>query len=314
MRGIDISSYQEGISFTAIKKDFDYAILRGGYTGWGSNRSKNKDSSFETFYKQAKEAGVPVGCYYYSCANDAAFGAAEARYLYENCLKGKKFEFPIYIDVEESRWQLGNNKGVTDAIIAFCETLENLGYFCGVYSSTYWFYNHIDTGRLSAYTKWVADWRGTKPNFAFTGFGMWQYTDAGKCDSRKVDCNMSYVDFPFIIKDGGFNGYAKTQEKPVEKPVEKPKKTIDEIAQEVLAGKWGNGAVRKSKLTSAGYDYDAVQNRVNEMFANQYYIVKSGDTLTSIAKKYKTTVEQLVKMNNIKNPNLIYAGQKLKVK
>lgn len=46
----------------------------------------------------------------------------------------------------------------------------------------------------------------------------------------------------------------------------------------------------------------------------QYYVVKKGDNLTKIAKKYKTTVKQLVAWNNIKNPNLIYVGQKLRVK
>lgn len=47
---------------------------------------------------------------------------------------------------------------------------------------------------------------------------------------------------------------------------------------------------------------------------NKFYIVKKGDTLTAIAKKYKTTVKQLVAWNNIKNPNLIRIGQKLRVK
>lgn len=46
----------------------------------------------------------------------------------------------------------------------------------------------------------------------------------------------------------------------------------------------------------------------------EYYIVKKGDNLTKIAKKYKTSVNQLVKWNNIKNPNLIKVGQKLRVK
>ena len=43
------------------------------------------------------------------------------------------------------------------------------------------------------------------------------------------------------------------------------KKTIDELAREVIQGKWGNGAERKQKLTAAGYDYDKVQARVNEL-------------------------------------------------
>lgn len=43
------------------------------------------------------------------------------------------------------------------------------------------------------------------------------------------------------------------------------KKSVDAIAKEVIAGKWGTGNDRKKKLTAAGYDYSAVQKRVNEM-------------------------------------------------
>lgn len=43
------------------------------------------------------------------------------------------------------------------------------------------------------------------------------------------------------------------------------KKTVDELAREVIKGKWGNGSERKRRLTLAGYDYSAVQKRVNEL-------------------------------------------------
>ena len=43
------------------------------------------------------------------------------------------------------------------------------------------------------------------------------------------------------------------------------KKSTTTIAKEVIAGKWGNGDERKKKLTSAGYDYNAVQKKVNEL-------------------------------------------------
>lgn len=46
---------------------------------------------------------------------------------------------------------------------------------------------------------------------------------------------------------------------------QKPSKSVDEIAREVIAGKWGNGDTRKNKLTAAGYNYSAVQKRVNEL-------------------------------------------------
>lgn len=45
------------------------------------------------------------------------------------------------------------------------------------------------------------------------------------------------------------------------------KKSVDTLAKEVIAGKWGNGEERKQKLTAAGYDYNVVQKRVNEMLS-----------------------------------------------
>ena len=89
-----------------------------------------------------------------------------------------------------------------------------------------------------------------------------------------------------------------------------------ELAQMVIKGQFGNGAVRKAKL---GNRYNAVQNEVNKLLGASksqgvYYIVKSGDTLSGIATKYKTTVSSLVSLNGIKNPNLIYVNQKLRIK
>ena len=46
----------------------------------------------------------------------------------------------------------------------------------------------------------------------------------------------------------------------------------------------------------------------------QIYTVKAGDTLTAIARRFSTTVSELVRLNHIKNPDLIYVGQKLKIR
>jgi hypothetical protein len=45
------------------------------------------------------------------------------------------------------------------------------------------------------------------------------------------------------------------------------KKSVDAIAKEVIQGKWGNGADRKNRLTKAGYNYNTVQKRVNEILS-----------------------------------------------
>ena len=156
-KGIDISSWQRGISLSAVgKAGYDFVIIRAGYTGYGEGRSKNKDGCFEIFYKEAKKHGLGIGAYWYSCADSRATGKAEAEWMYQNCLKGKKFDYPIYIDVEESRWQANKKKTVTDAIIGFCDYLNSKGYKTGVYASLSWFRNHIDTGRLTGVSKWVA--------------------------------------------------------------------------------------------------------------------------------------------------------------
>ena len=68
------------------------------------------------------------------------------------------------------------------------------------------------------------------------------------------------------IKAAGFDAFITTQAgQPVAGKKETPKKSVTEIAKEVIAGKWGNGNDRKKKITAAGYDYSAVQNKVNEL-------------------------------------------------
>jgi LysM repeat protein len=130
--------------------------------------------------------------------------------------------------------------------------------------------------------------------------------------------DISYQNYPSIIKAGGFNGYTKQGSVQETTPVQ-PHKTIDELAREVLAGKWGNGEERKSRITTAGYDYAAVQAKVNELLgasAATYYTVRSGDTLSAIARKYGTSVAAIQKLNSalIRNVNQIQVGWKIRVK
>lgn len=67
------------------------------------------------------------------------------------------------------------------------------------------------------------------------------------------------------LKAAGFDTYITTKSGTTVAADAPAKKSVDELAREVIAGKWGNGATRKQKLTAAGYDYSAVQKRVNEL-------------------------------------------------
>jgi LysM repeat protein len=112
--------------------------------------------------------------------------------------------------------------------------------------------------------------------------------------------------------------YVLRYNEPATKKTTSAKKTVTQLAQEVLDGKWGNGPTRQKKLKAAGYNYEAVQAEVNRILQsknkNVTYTVKKGDTLSNIANKYHTTVTKIAKDNNIKNPNIISVGQKLKIK
>ena len=66
---------------------------------------------------------------------------------------------------------------------------------------------------------------------------------------------------PYVTNTAAWNSFkaALVDSKAVEK------KTVEQLAKEVIAGKWGNGAERKKRLTAAGYDYKTVQNKVNQL-------------------------------------------------
>lgn len=68
------------------------------------------------------------------------------------------------------------------------------------------------------------------------------------------------------FKKGSYNYNGFTFQGFIYNPdIKETSKTIDEIAKEVIKGTWGNGSARKTALTEAGYDYTAVQKKVNEM-------------------------------------------------
>ena len=317
MKGLDISSYQSGINFDAIKSaGIEFLILRAGFTGWGTGVNYNKDKSFEHFYNQSKSHNIPVGAYWYSCANTKEKGIAEAKYMYENCLKGKQFEFPIYIDVEDTHHQVNNKRGVTDAIIGFCETLENLGYYVGIYASDIsGFQDKMYLNELNAYDKWVARY-GSEPKY-MKQYGVWQSTSSGRINgyNGNLDCDVAYKDYSSIIKNIGLNGFSKSSTNNTQNINPLDNYSDEELATKVINGEFGNGNERKQKL---GNRYQNVQNIVNNRLSNKsneiIYTVKSDDTLSSIAKKYNTTYQKIANDNNISNPNLIYPNQKLIIK
>ena len=309
--GIDVSKWQGNFNFKKAKAEgVQFAIIRGAY-------ACSKDIKFESYYKTCKSLSIPVGVYHYSMAKSVSEARTEANFLINNVLKGKQFEYPIYMDVEDKvQRDLGKNL-LTEIVIAFCDTLEKAGYYVGIDSSGSFFGTYMHESKLTKYDKWVAHW---SKQCSYKGaYGMWQFGgETNEIRSNRVagvvcDQNYALKDYPKIIKEKGLNGYSKNT---AIEGNSKPSKDVTEIAYEVIDGKWGNGSERKNKLSKAGYDYDVVQKKVNELLNAKkevVYTVQKGDTLMYIANKFGTSVDALVKKNGIKNKNLIYVGQKIKI-
>lgn len=311
--GIDISTWQKGYNYDGANAEgVKFAILRAGF-------KNTKDNQFENHYNNAKRLNWGVGAYWYSYAKSIDEARAEANSFIE-AVKGKELDYPLYLDLEDGSLANLEKDTLNSIVRAFGEVIEGAGYYFGVYTNVNWYKNIISGAELNQkYDWWIAQWSSNKPEGI--NYGMWQfggntnYVRSNTVGGIVTDQDYCYKDYPTIIKNAGLNGYtANTPEEP-EVPVT-PIKSVDDIANEVINGIWGNGDERKDKLTSAGYDYSTVQARVNELLSSNNevtYTVKSGDTLSGIAKKYNTTYKKIANDNNIANPNKIYVGQVLKI-
>lgn len=264
-KGIDVSGYQGNINFKTVKESgVEFVIVKAGY-------STSTVPTWETNFANAKNNGLKVGAYWYSYAKTIEDGVKEAK-AFIKALKGKQLDFPVYLDLEE-RSQFNMGKAFCTRLVEnFCGELEKAGYYAGVYCSTYWYTNFVEERVREKYPAWIADYRG---ECYYKGtYGIWQY-GVGIVPGVEYTCDLDegYVDYSVYIKEHGLNGYPKEIVPP------DVKKTIDELANEVINGQWGNGQERYDRLTAAGYDYDAVQKRVNEI------LYPPRKTLDEIAKE-----------------------------
>lgn len=261
---IDVSSWQSKIDWEKVKADGVVgAIIR--YAD-----GTTIDSRFEENMVNAKKAGLHIGSYIFSRAKTKAEAEKEAERLFNAC-KPYGLDMPMYIDLEVA----ANSKYANTVAQAFLNKMAKLGGKGGVYANLNWWNNYlVDTAKnYSASPFWIAQYYDKVTHKNPKLFGMWQYSSSGKVNgiSGKVDMDWCYVAYWDTDKPTEPTTEPPTTPPTTPEPTEPsdPTKTIDELAIEVLQGKWGSGDARKENLTKAGYDYDAVQNRVNEIITNR---------------------------------------------
>ncbi len=148
--GIDISEFQEGIDIQEHNPEF--VIIRyadGSY----------KDRCCAAFINQCRAAGIPYGLYYLirSKTEDEARAEASDILKYISGLEYKP-SVGIWADVEDR----ANYTGMVNATKTFCQTIQNAGYYAGIYCN--WSYYRVLYPDCYAFDCWIADWNGPDPN------------------------------------------------------------------------------------------------------------------------------------------------------
>ena len=263
--GVDVSKHNGNVDWQAVKNAGygSFAIIRAGYGGDYTNQD---DPQFERNVNECEKLGIPYGVYLYSYALNTNDAKGEVNHILRLLKKvGKNFKYGVWFDMEDAdgykkKHGMPSNSTLVDICYTFCETVENAGYYVGIYASLSWLNNQLNNSKLDRFDKWVAQWNNTGCTYKKT-YSIWQNTNNVSIGGKRFDGNKLIRDFATSSQSGGTT----------------PKKSNEELANEVIAGKWGNGQDRKNRLTNAGYDYQAVQNIVNQ---------KLGATGTSYYKKY----------------------------
>lgn len=342
LNGIDIASYQAGLDFSKVPCDF--AIIKAtqgtGYTNPDCVRA----------VEQAMSLGKGVGVYHYISGGNAV---AEANFFINSILNwiGKVM---ICLDWEldqNSAWgdesyleqvinQVIARTGVPPMIYAPASRYNQVAEVAKRHNCGLWIAQYADMNPTG--------YQNTPWNEGAYTCAIRQYSGFGRLNGWNGDLDLDKF---YGSLDDFRKYYGSSSSAPSKPSTSGPSGTTLQLATWTMEGLYGNGADRKKNL---GSRYDEVQNfinhiasadvstLVNEVYAGmygdgltrqtvlgsrydevqgainansaQYYTVQSGDNLGKIAIQFGTTVDQLVAWNNIANPDLIYAGQTIRVK
>lgn len=256
--GIDVSEMNGNINWESVKnqKKALFAIIRCGY---GSDFSYQDDSNFLINVKGCEENKIPYGVYLYSYATNETMIKSEVNHikrLVKSC--GNWFRLGIWLDIEESvQFNLGST--MNDLLNTYITEMGTIKHNrrVGLYTNPS-FLNNCFYNINKNIPLWVACWGSDKPlGEKYNNMFMWQKGYANNINGINGDVDINYC-YKSIYHDYKYGNSTKRIEK-----------TLNDIAYEVINGKWGTGEERKNKLTSSGYDYVKVQEIVNNILACQ---------------------------------------------
>ena len=325
IKGIDISNYQAGLNFSAAKNmGFEICIIKA------SESTKFTNSKLDEQVTAALNSGMKVGFYHFFKNN----GVAEANYFLSKISPYiSKMTIKPVIDIESAY----SYKEVID----FIKTVEeNLSVECIIYCNYSYCKELRKNSEIAKRALWLAYYGKNDGNYyaapndlGFAKFAGQQYSD--KNHIGKINVDMNFFNENILLSKKIIESTNNSSTKNTNTILSKRTKnsdgtytvkggdTLSEIAKDfgITYEKLAkiNGILNPNIITvgmKLKLNDNVDSNAIKQIEKNKpvYYTVVYGDTLSEIATKYKTTTDKLVELNKLKNANLIYVGQILRVR
>lgn len=199
--GVDVSEHNGSIDWNRVKDaGVDFVMLRIGGRGWGQEGIMYRDSSFSENLREAKEAGLMVGAYFFSQAITEEEAVEEAQYAID-ILNGESLDYPLAFDwetiegAESARTDNISPDTLTLCARAFCDTVKEANYIPCLYTGSTLAYYKYDLAQLADIDIWYAFYDDT-PGLYYN-YMIWQYSATGKVDgiSGDVDLNICFKNY-----------------------------------------------------------------------------------------------------------------------
>ena len=313
--GIDVSEWQGEINFNEVAGNgIKIVYIRA------SEGNSYVDPYFKQNYINAKNAGLKVGFYHFLTATNTYEAEEQARF-FVSVIRGTNPDCRLAIDFE-----VFNGVGTDEINLiaeAFLSKVEELsGKEMVIYSDAYNAETVFSGSLAEKYPIWVADYFVEEPmnNGKWDSWVGFQYSDEGRVSGI----------YGNVDKDYFTDGIFLNSEEPIKVPetqepdpntgiyIVEEGNTLSDIAMEFntsyqYLAKINN--IANPNLIFVGQKIKVPNYDTNEIHDTNHkiYIVEPGDTLTAISEEYGVSIQSIVNLNNIQNPNLIYVGETLRI-
>lgn len=312
--GIDVSEWQGNIDFARVKASgIDIVYIKS------SEGNRYIDPYFKTHYNSAKENGLNIGFYHFLTAKTEEEAIAEARFfvsvvngLDSDCKLAMDFEVFGDLSVRE----------INNISLAFLQEVENLtGKEVVIYSDAYNARATFSSRLAAKYPIWVAEYGTSQP--ADGNWSTWigfQYTNQGRVPGISGFVDRDYFTPDIFLSDNS--------------TINSPSSSTPSVNTDYVIVKYGDTLSQIALQYNTSYQYLAKINNIrnpNLIYVGEkiyvptledsnlhdsshiLYIVKRGNNLTQISRLYGVSIDSIVKLNDIQNPNLIFAGEVLRI-